>query len=157
MRESAAMRKLLGTVVVLVTMAIMLPGAARPQTVGACGWYLERSTFTNQWVWDNAWSMWTTINYEVDTYNDGCGDRVYASRTWTGNGDFTWLNANVRVWVCGAYQGAWSSGAVWTNSVVMWSPAFWYWPWCGRQADNAGSWSAPPRLTPGTSRYLNAG
>src|SRR5438105_4823493 len=88
------MRKLLCTAGVLVLMALFLPGAAHPQTVGACGWYLERSVVTWTWVWDSARSMWTQVDYEVDTYNNGCGYRYYASRVWVANGTPGWLTAS---------------------------------------------------------------
>jgi hypothetical protein len=150
-------RKLLGTVVVVLTMAILLPGAAHPQTVGACGWYLERNVITSTWVWDSWQYRWTTVDYEVDTYNDGCGNRQYASRVWVSDGTPAWLTADIRVWVCGGYQGTWSTGARWSNYDVVYSPVFHYWPWCGRQADNATSSSSSPYLAPNTSDYLTQG
>ena len=150
-------RKLLGTVVVLLTMAILLPGAARPQAVGACGWYLEQATFANTWVWDSRVNGWTTIDYKLETYNNGCGSRYYVSRVWTGDGTPTWLVANIRVWVCGAYQTPRSSGTIWGNAAVSVSGPFFYGPWCGRQADNAGSASGVYFISPATSDYLTAG
>jgi len=150
------MRKLLCTAGVLVLMALFLPGAAHPQTVGACGWYLERSVVTWTWVWDSARSMWTQVDYEVDTYNNGCGYRYYASRVWVANGTPGWLTASIRVWVCGSYAGGWSSGARWATAVTQFSPTFLYLG-CGRQADDLTSSSTSPWLAPNTSDYLNQG
>src|SRR5947208_13549880 len=33
-----------------------------PETVGACGWYRESSSFKNVWVYDYSVSGWTTID-----------------------------------------------------------------------------------------------
>jgi hypothetical protein len=149
------MRKVLALAAALAVMAILVPGAAHPETVGACGWYWESSRFNNVWVYDYSVGGWTTIDYELDTYNDGCGSRFYVSTVWTGDGTPMWLQSSERAWVCGGYAGS-RSRAAYTNWIQVSSPSYFY-GICGRQADNypSSSWSGVTSPA-STSAYLTA-
>jgi len=98
-------RKILAFIVALAGVAILAPGAAHPETVGACGWYRESSSFKNVWVYDYSVSGWTTIDYELDTYNNGCGNRYYVSTVWTGDGTPMWLVVTAQKTAPGMYAG----------------------------------------------------
>lgn len=149
------MRKILAFIVALAGVAILAPGAAHPETVGACGWYRESSSFKNVWVYDYSVSGWTTIDYELDTYNNGCGSRYYVSTVWTGDGTPMWLQSSERAWVCGGYAGSRSRSA-YTNWIQVSSPSLFY-GFCGRQADNypSSSWSSVTSPAT-TSAYLTS-
>jgi hypothetical protein len=130
-----------------------------PITAGACGWYVERQNSASESVYDDR-SGWTYAVVIVQTYNDGCGNKKYYSEVYSANGLTTDQSfANVRVWVCGTYQGSWNSPLIWNGTYAqVWSPSFYY-GGCGRQADdyNTGMFSYDWSPNQGVQYYINQG
>jgi|GEM_PF-7087012 len=153
----------LGRIAVLVFAASLLAGGltvnpATAKNAGACGWYsVERWGPVGQTpVWDTRVNATTWLSFEIVTYNDGCGNRFYRLYEWDTTGTVALLHLDLRVWVCGGFQG-WYTANVWSNSGYIQSPATFNWG-CGRQADDYGSGISSGWFSPGGgSVYVTAG
>jgi hypothetical protein len=121
----------------LASTLLLNPIAATP--VGACG------TFGVEFygpigavqVWDSRVRGGTWLEFEIVTYNDGCGSRFYRLYEWDTTGTIADLHLDLRVWVCGVYQRTFVAD-VWSNSGYIQSSSY-FGPGCGRQADDYGS------------------
>ena len=112
---------------------------ATATTAGACGWYVERNgPVGGVWVWDGSVGAWNLLQFEIVTYNDGCGSRFYRLYEWDSTGTPATLSFNLRIWVCGVQQRTvgWTAFG-WSSGFVQ-SPSYYY-GGCGRQADDAWS------------------
>lgn len=114
------------------------PAAAT--TAGACGWYAEKAgAIGGQWVWDSWAGGYDYLQFQIVTFNDGCGSRFYRLYEWTSTGTWAYLHLDIRVWACGRYEGIWTA-TPWSPSSYIQTPSFFYGAWCGPQADDLSSW-----------------
>jgi len=136
---------------------LLNPVAAKP--VGACGWFIpeHNGPVGAVQVWDGRVGGWTRLEFQIITYSDGCGNRFYRLYEWDTTGTIAALQLDLRVWVCGAYQGKFIA-TVWSNSAFLQSSTYSYWPWCGRQADDFGSAISSGWFSPGFgAAYVTSG
>jgi len=131
------------TAVIVLVAAVLAAGVrlnpATATTAGACGWYAERAgAVGGQWVWDSWAGAYDYVQFQIVTYNDGCGSRFYRLHEWTSTGTWAYLHLDIRVWVCGRYQGIWTA-TPWSPSSYIQTPSFFY-GGCGPQADDWSSW-----------------
>ena len=79
-----------------------------------------------------------------DQYAGGFGDRYFTSisHDLRGGNNPPFQYVEVRVWVCGTYEGAWANTVSYYNLVSVSSPWFSYRTpnTCGPQSDNYGSY-----------------
>jgi hypothetical protein len=141
-------RQALGTVVVLLLLAALLPGAARPVTASAssCQWQIEQVVTAAVTIYDPYQVVWTTVWYGITTFTDMCGSRYYRASILVLDGTPARLQLGLRIWVCGIRVATYSFSSLYATGLTFFSPAFYYGP-CGRQADN---WYS-------SSRWLNLG
>jgi hypothetical protein len=140
----------------LATVLVLNP--LRAPTVGACGWYTLEATgpLGSAQVYDSNAGVWTWVNFQIETYNDGCGNRFYRLWEWVSSGTAANLHLDLRVWVCGTFINVYVKD-LFGSAGFEDSPAFYYYPWCGRQADDYGSGISSGWFNPyGSSVYVTA-
>ena len=145
----------LGLAGILVGVAVLARGISPAGVVGACAWRVENVNSNVQGPYADTWTQSGTdkLVTTLATWTDDCSGKQYeAFIYWAGSTPASYTD-HVRVWVCGAYQGEWSS-----STTVVWSPAFnYHWP-CGRQADNDNSSEYSVYVPYGTIyNYVNQG
>jgi hypothetical protein len=122
---------------VLAVASFTIAGVGNAHLVGACGYYVEHDNRAGAGpVFDYQHLYNTYATFDVVTHNNGCGWRYYVTAIHISSpqSNATYIEAGVRVWVCGTYKGGWyqaNTGQDW--SVI--SPQFYYGS-CARQADD---------------------
>jgi hypothetical protein len=121
--------------------AFLLRGAASP--VQACSYNtIERVNSASSRFWSPYLGGYDYINAELITWDGqpgsgyACGQyKQYELLQWTSYGTPGTYFTYVRTWQCGNFYGAWGQ-----YSTVVYSSEIYYPIYCGRQADDYGSY-----------------
>jgi hypothetical protein len=145
---------------VLLVGGMKLYEARQPAAVvQACTYSLEHTNTATKSFYSPYFQADDVLHAEVTTYagNTGsgyqCGQyKQYESLQWTTLGTPGSYFSEVRAWTCGGYDGAWTASAA-----HVWSAELYYPIYCGRQADNNGSYFHIAANGVNVSVYVNQG
>lgn len=127
-------------------------------TVSACSWSVEHvNTSAGKAFYSGYFQATDYLYARITTYaggaGQGCtGNKYYVSQQFTALGTPGTYYTEVRVWVCGGYQGAWASA-----SASVTSPTYFHYGNCVRQADNYSSYFHDTYDNVNVSQYVTQG
>jgi hypothetical protein len=136
-------RRWLAIFVAAMTLVLLASlGHAAVNPAFACSWNVERTHTNTVQFYSSYLHGYDYLNGEIITYQGqpgtcvgGAQNRYYESYQSTRYGTPGYYFTAARAWVCGTYWGTWSAA---TN--VVYTSVINYPTYCGRQADNYGSY-----------------
>ena len=147
-------------VAMLCAVGLQIHRATEPvSVVYACSYSVEHSNTASTQFWSPYFAAYDVLYARVTTYAGNAGSgygcstwKEYNVQQWTALGTPGSYYSEVRVWVCGSARGPWAS-----NSSSVWSAAYDYTIYCGRQADDNGSYFHVSASGQNVGVYVNQG